>query len=174
MFGSKVVIYRSLWSLCTFHCSLLYLLTYLLTPWCWVLLEKLTGLQLVKKYPAFRGTRRFITALTSVRHLSPSWANPIQSIYPHPTSWRSIIILSTHLRLGLPSGPLHKHENYVSKKNVQRTVVLPTNSQRSVVSASYIRNHQSIYHDKYSAMNDSKVCWLRKESLYKVVSAYHY
>ena len=30
--------------------------------------------------------------------------NPIQSTYPHPTSWRSIIILSTHLRLGLPSG----------------------------------------------------------------------
>jgi len=27
-----------------------------------------------------------------------------QSIYPHPTSWRSILILSTHLRLGLPSG----------------------------------------------------------------------
>ena len=77
---------------------------YLLTPWCRVLLEKLTGLQLVKKFPAFDGTRRFITALTSVRHLSLSWANPIQSTYPHPTSWRSIIILSTHLRLGLSSG----------------------------------------------------------------------
>ena len=80
------------------------LLTYLLTPWCSVLLEKLTGLHLVKKLPAFHGTRRFITALTSVRHLSLSWASPIQSIYPHPTSWRSVLILSTHLRLGLPSG----------------------------------------------------------------------
>ena len=76
----------------------------LLTPWCRVLLEKLTGLLLVKKFPAFHGTRRFITALTSVRHLSLSWANPIQSTYPHPTSWRSILILSTHLRLGLPNG----------------------------------------------------------------------
>ena len=74
---------------------------YLLTPWCRVLLEKLTGLQLVKKFPAFHGTRRFITALTSVRHL-----NPIQAIYPHPTSWISTLILSTHLRLGLPSGLL--------------------------------------------------------------------
>ena len=54
---------------------------YLLTPWCRVLLEKLTGLQLVKKFPAFHGTRRFITALTSVRHLSLSWASPIQSIW---------------------------------------------------------------------------------------------
>ena len=79
---------------------------YLLTPWCRVLLEKLTGLQLVKKFPAFHRTRRFITALTSVRHLSLSWVNPVQSIYPHPTSWRSILILSTHLRLGLPSGLL--------------------------------------------------------------------
>ena len=78
--------------------------TYLLTPWCRVLLEKLTGLQLVKKLPAFHGTRRFITALTSVRHLSLSWANTIQSLYPHPTSWRAILILSTHLRLGLSSG----------------------------------------------------------------------
>ena len=80
------------------------LLTYLLTPWCRVLLEKLTGLQLVKKFPAFHGTRRFITTLTRVLHLSLSWASPIQSIYPNPTSWRSILILSTHLRLGLPSG----------------------------------------------------------------------
>ena len=63
-----------------------------------------TGLQLVKKFPAFHATRRFITALTSVRHLSLSWASPIQSTYPHLTSWRSILILSTHLRLSLPSG----------------------------------------------------------------------
>ena len=81
-----------------------YLFTYLHTPWCRVLLEKLTGLQLVKKFPAFHGTPRFITALTSARHLSLSWASPIQSICPHPTSWRSILILSIHLRLGLPSG----------------------------------------------------------------------
>ena len=80
--------------------------TYLLTPWCRVLLEKLTGLQLVKKFPAFHGTRRFITALTSFRHLSLSWASPIQSIHTHPTSWRSILILYAHLFLGLPSGLL--------------------------------------------------------------------
>ena len=79
---------------------------YLLTSRCRVLLEKLTGLQLVKKFPAFHGTRRFITALTSVCHLFLSWASPIQSTYPHPTSWRSILILSTHLRLGLPCGLL--------------------------------------------------------------------
>ena len=77
-----------------------------LTPWCRVLLEKLIGLQLVKKFSAFHGTRRFITALTGVGHLSLSWASSIQSIYPHPTSWRTLLILLTHLRLGLPSGLL--------------------------------------------------------------------
>ena len=45
---------------------------YLHTPWSRVLLEKLTGLQLIKKFPAFYGTRRFITAVTSARHLSLS------------------------------------------------------------------------------------------------------
>ena len=79
-------------------------ISHLLTPWCRVPPEKLTGLQLVKKFPAFYGNRRFITALTSVRHLSLSWASQIQSTYPHPTSWSSILILSTHLCLGLPSG----------------------------------------------------------------------
>jgi hypothetical protein len=31
--------------------------TYLLTPWSKVLLEKVTGMQLVKKFPVFYGTR---------------------------------------------------------------------------------------------------------------------
>ena len=71
---------------------LTYLLT-LFTPCSRVLLEKLTGLQLVKKFPAFYGTRRFITAVTSARHLSLSWASSIQSINPHPAFSRSILIL---------------------------------------------------------------------------------
>ena len=54
--------------------------------------------------PRIYGTRRFITAFTSFRHPSLFWASPIQSTWPQPTSWRSILILSTHLRLGLPSG----------------------------------------------------------------------
>jgi hypothetical protein len=45
------------------------ILCYLLAPWSRVLLEKLTGLQLVKKFPAFYGTQGFIIAFTSARHL---------------------------------------------------------------------------------------------------------
>jgi hypothetical protein len=43
---------------------------YLLTECSTVLLEKLTGFQLVEKFPAFYRSRRFITAFTSARHLS--------------------------------------------------------------------------------------------------------
>jgi len=48
--------------------------------------EKLTSLQLVKIFPTFYGARS------------------IQSIPPHPTSWRFILILSSHLCLGRISG----------------------------------------------------------------------
>jgi len=78
---------------------------YLLTPWSRVLLEKLTVSQLAKKFPAFYGTRKFITAFTSARHLSLSYTSSIQSTTPYSTSWRSILILSSHLSLGLPKGP---------------------------------------------------------------------
>jgi len=96
------------------------LLTYLLTPWCRVLLEKLTGLKLVKKFPKFYGTRKFITALKSLRQPSLSRASLIQSIYPHPTSWKSILILSTHLRLSIPSGlfPSGFEGKFASGKNL--------------------------------------------------------
>jgi len=77
---------------------------YLLTPWSRVLLEKLTCSAASQQIPCNFGTRWFITVLTSARHLSLSWANSIQSPQPPPTSWRSILILSSHLRLGLSSG----------------------------------------------------------------------
>jgi hypothetical protein len=46
--------------------------TFLITQWNRVHLEKLTGSQLVKKFPEFYRTRRFITAFTSACHLSLS------------------------------------------------------------------------------------------------------
>ena len=61
----------------------LYRTTYLLTPWCRVLLHKPTGLKLVKKFPAFHGTRRFITALTIVRHLVLAHSSYYHHYYYH-------------------------------------------------------------------------------------------
>jgi hypothetical protein len=54
------------------HHTLTYLLTYLLTPWSRVLLEKLTGFADSQVIPRIYGTRKFITVLTSARQLSLS------------------------------------------------------------------------------------------------------
>jgi hypothetical protein len=43
-------------------------------------------------------------AFTRALHWSLPWARSIQSILSYPVSLRSTLILSTHLRLGLPSG----------------------------------------------------------------------
>jgi hypothetical protein len=48
------------------------MLDYILTPWSRVLPEKLKRPELLKKFPAFYGTQRFITAFTRARHLSLS------------------------------------------------------------------------------------------------------
>ena len=71
-----------------------------LTTWNKVLFEKLASPQLVEQFVAFYETWWFIRAFTSAQHLSLS--RSIQSVLPHPTSWRSIVTLSSHLRVGLP------------------------------------------------------------------------
>ena len=83
----------------TTSCSLT-VRTYLLTCLLAYLLHATKSF--LRSFRAFYGTRSFITAFTSFCHLSLYWASSIQSIPPHPTSWRSILILSSHLRLGLP------------------------------------------------------------------------
>ena len=68
------------------------ILTYVLTPWSRVPLEKLTGFAANQEIPRILWNPK-VHLLTSARHLSPQ---------PLPTS-RSILILSSHLRLGLPN-----------------------------------------------------------------------
>ena len=75
---------------------------HLLTPWCRVLLGKLTGLQLVKKFPAFHGTRRFITALTSVHQRPP----PVSILgQPNPVHIPTFHFLEIHPNIIHPSTP---------------------------------------------------------------------
>jgi hypothetical protein len=57
-----------------------------------------------KKFPAFYRTRSFIIVFTRAIHWSLSWARAIQSIASHHIYLRFILILFTHLRVGLPRG----------------------------------------------------------------------
>jgi hypothetical protein len=69
--------------------------------------DKLTGLNLVKKFPVSFKIRRFISMITTACHLSVSWARWIQStpLYTislrytpsNPVSLRSTLILSSNL-----------------------------------------------------------------------------
>jgi hypothetical protein len=74
-----------------------------LTPWSRIL-EKLIVTQPVEKVPAFYWTCSFITVFTGDRYWSLSWARWIQCTTSYPISLRSILILSSHLRHGSPSG----------------------------------------------------------------------
>jgi len=75
---------------------------YLLTPWSGVLLENLTCPQLVQEIPHIlwkpKVHYRLYKCSSHVRILIQ--INPIHA--PHPTSWRSTLILSSHLLLDLP------------------------------------------------------------------------
>ena len=72
---------------------LIFLLTYLLTPWCRVLLEKLTGSQLVKKFPAFHYPT----------HKRPS---PVSILgQPNPVHIPTSHILEIHPNINHPSMP---------------------------------------------------------------------
>ena len=72
----------------------------LIIPWSRVIPDKLICPQLVRKFPEFYETRKFITA--TCPYLEPNQSSP----RPHSTSRRSISILSSHLRLRFPSGLL--------------------------------------------------------------------
>lgn len=67
-------------------------------------MEKLTVVQLLKKFFAFYGNRRSISVYTRARHWS-LYPEPDESVphFPTPMSVWSIIILSYYLLLGLPS-----------------------------------------------------------------------
>ena len=78
----------------------------LVTPSIRVLPEKLTDPQLFKKFPVF-----FMKPVGSLPHSQEPATCPYSE--PHrsspclqPTSWRPVLILSSHLRLGLLSGLL--------------------------------------------------------------------
>ena len=71
------------------------------TPRVEVLLQKLIFPQLVRKFPELHVTRTFSTVSKTGRYRSQ--INPVHAA-PIYIKWISILSLSSHLRLGLPSG----------------------------------------------------------------------
>jgi hypothetical protein len=76
----------------------------IITLWSWAILERPPVVRPLHTFLAFYGTRKFITEFTSALHLFLSWDRPIQSTSPSSISRTSMLILSTDLRLRLPSG----------------------------------------------------------------------
>jgi len=95
--------------LITFNCNkkcehLTLPLTYLLTPWSRALLEKLIGFQLVKNSPHFmepEGALLHSQVAATSPYPKPDQSNPCTTIL---LPEKFILLLSSHLRLGLTGG----------------------------------------------------------------------
>jgi hypothetical protein len=75
-----------------------------LSSWSWALLEKPPICAGTQELPTILWNLKIQYCVHNSNHWTLSWARSIQSIQPHPIPLRSISILSTHQRLGIPSG----------------------------------------------------------------------
>ena len=114
------------------HNGCCYLLPYLLTHS--MKRSPSRGFQLVKNFPAFHGTQRVVTAFISAHHLSLSWTSSIQSITPHPTFWRSILIYppiyAWVFQVVFSRRFLHQNPVYVSPYHFRRYMLRPPHCSR--------------------------------------------
>jgi len=113
--------------------------------------EKLTGSQPVKKFSTFYGTRRFITAVTSARHLSlPSaiyWYYFVVSIHKHLfkvshtvnslcVPWRYTVRSAVWLQpflISAPGGCMHRlmYARDTAEQDTLDEILLPVSGIRS-------------------------------------------
>ena len=107
----------------------------ILTPLSRVFLEKLTVPQLVTKFPAILATWIFVTAFKQSHHVCLSSHNNRVQDPPPPLppviSWRTILILFSHVSLGLPSGlfPSGCHQNPICISPLTHMCYMPCPSQ---------------------------------------------
>jgi hypothetical protein len=104
----------------------------LLTPWSRILLEKLTGLQLVKKFPALYETRGFITTL-------PHSQVPATCPYPEPDQ------SSPYLHIALPKD-LYIHIIYIkAHSHIYRAMDLYIYNIKVLYICIYIRTRRVMW-----------------------------
>jgi hypothetical protein len=76
----------------------------ILTQWSWTILERPLVWQLLNKFPASHGARRFITVFTRTVHWIQFGARSIQYIPPNHLYFYKIYLNIIYLRLGLNNG----------------------------------------------------------------------
>ena len=117
--------------------------TYILTPCCRVLPEKLTGLQLVNKFPSFHETRRFITATPPVSILDQP--NPVHI----PTSY----LLEIHPNIIHASTP-RSPSGFPTKKPTWYTIKIKQELRGLAYMFQCVITQVLVYHDTV------QTCWL--------------
>lgn len=75
--------------------------------WSAVLVEKLTFLQPVNKFPEIQGFSELIKVFRTASNFYLSWVRKIQSTTSQPMCLRSILTLSSNVCLSLPNLPFH-------------------------------------------------------------------
>ena len=127
--------------------SLSYLITYLLTTFSTALLEKGHILWNPKVHYRIHKYPPLVPILSQL--------NPVHT--PTTTFWTSILILSSHLRLGLPSGLLppgltHRNPVYTSPLPHTRYMPRPSHSSRFY--------HRTMFGEQYKSLSSSLCSFL--------------
>jgi hypothetical protein len=81
--------------------------TSILTPWRWALLEKPPVLQLLKNFPAFNGTRRFITVVPILSQINPVYTSPSYPLYDYPHTYVLVFLVVSFLLAFPPISYIH-------------------------------------------------------------------